>query len=135
MQELLLLWPKIVSLKQLKLIQSWPKIHYCIFDFQTKYFVRFKRLFLIQKKERKLQSKCIQRNEYDFEQQREKKSSKQFEPLFLDELWVLTLNMMASILTSKYGGSVCSTDSILTDLCRFSAKAFSHSKVRGSTFN
>ena len=93
-------------------------------------------LIFVQKMERKLQSKCIKRNEYDLEQQREKKSSKQFEPLFFwDELWVLTLNMMASILTSKYGGSVCSTDSILTDLCRFSAKAFSHSKVRGSTFN
>ena len=36
MQELLLLWPKIVSLKHFKLIQSWPKIHYCIFDFHSK---------------------------------------------------------------------------------------------------
>ena len=47
----------------------------------------------------------------------------------------LTLNMMASIFTSKYGGSVCSTESSLTDRCKFKAKALSQSNVRGSTLS
>ncbi len=47
----------------------------------------------------------------------------------------LTLNMMASILTSRYGGSPFSSASCRTDRCRLSAKALSHSTVRESRLN